>query len=196
MKKLIVLFACAALTVWCAGEAAAQELRGRVALNAKLGVIDPADSEKGSSLGNLVVSSDAGIIGGGGILYGLDDNVAVELEVTHASFRTSGLGTAGVTDVSIGPQFRFPERQRLIPYLGAGVDILVNSLTDRTTDTVVGGHIAGGFDYMLLRDVALNAEIRGVKAISSDVRDFTGVKEGSFDPSNISFTVGARFFFN
>jgi outer membrane protein len=214
MKKFVVVAVCAALTAVFAGNATAEELRGRLAATARLGIINPADGETRVPEGRLIVSSDAGVIGGGGILFGVDDNVAVELEVTRSAYHTSsfaptqtvgrntggslgiGAGTAGVTDVAMGAQYRLPERQRLIPYLGAGLDILIPDVKDCYTDTVVGAHLAAGVDYMLMRQVAFTAEVRGVEAFSSDVTAFGGGKVGEFDPSNIAFTVGARFFFN
>jgi len=197
MRKLILLAACALMTAFVAGNAAADDLRGKVAVTAKIGVTNPANSERPSPLGTLVVDTDAGIIGGGGILFGVDDNIAVEMDVTRSSFHTSGFGTAGVTNVSVGGQYRFPERQRLIPYVGAGVDVLISDLNDATyTKTVVGMHLAGGLDYMVQRHLALNAEVKGVEAFTTDVRAFNGAKIGEFDPSSLSFTVGVRLFFN
>jgi outer membrane protein len=196
MRKFLLLTACALLTAFLAGNAAAEELRGRMAVTARLGVTNPANSEMADRDGRLVVSTDAGIIGGGGVLFGVDDNIAVELDVTRSSYHTSGFGTAGVTNVSVGAQYRFPERQRFIPYGGAGVDVLINDLSDGYANTVVGMHLAAGCDYMLMRQVALTAELKGVEAFSADVRAFNGAKVGQFDPSSLSLTIGARFFFN
>ena len=197
MRKLLLLTACAVLTAFLAGNAAADELRGRVAITGRVGVTNPADSERHlPGIGTLVVSTDAGIIGGGGFIIGVDDNVAIELDVTRSSYHTSGLGTAGVTDLSVGAQYRFPERQRFIPYGAAGMDVLINDLSDRYTDTVIGMHLSAGLDYMLMRQVALTAELKGVKAFNADTRNFNGGKDGEFDPSSLSVTVGARFFFN
>jgi len=197
MRNLFMLAACAVLAAFLAGNAAAEELRGRLAVTGKLGITIPADSERNSDLGKLIVTSDAGIIGGGGFLYGIDDNVALEIDVTRSSYHTSDFGTAGVTDLSVGAQYRFPERQRLVPYVGAGLDVLINDLSDLYVKTVPGAHLTAGLDYMAMRQVALTAELKGVEAFSADVRGFNGGgKVGEFDPSSLSFTVGARFFFN
>jgi outer membrane protein len=207
MKKFVLVAVCAALTALLAGNATAEELRGRVAVTAKLGITNPADGESSISEGKLIIPTDAGVIGGGGILFGVDDNLAMELDVTRSAYHSAGFrdrsgaveagfGTAGVTDVSVGAQYRLPERQRLVPYAGAGVDILISDVNHTYTDTVVGAHLAAGIDYMAMRQVALTAELKGVEAFSTDVRTYGGNKIGEFDPSNISFTVGARFFFN
>ncbi|HJV34368.1 outer membrane beta-barrel protein [Geomonas sp.] len=196
MKKRVLLAACALLTACLAGNAAAEDLRGRIAITGRIGVTDPANGEKADTHGTLLVKTDAGIIGGGGLLFGVDDNIALDLEVTRSGYHTSGLGDAGVTDLAIGAQYRLPERQRWVPYAGAGIDVLINDVGNYVVDTVVGLHIKGGVDYMLMRQVALNAEVKGVEAFNADVRNFAGIKVGEFDPSNVSFTIGARYFFN
>jgi len=198
MRKLILLAACAMLTALFAGNASAEELRGRFALDARMGVTNPANGWRTDPNGNgkLLVETDAGFIGGGGFLFGLDDNVAVDLEVTRSVYHTSGFGSAGVTDVAMGGQYRLPERRRMIPYVGGGVDVMINDLSNNAVDTVVGLHVKGGLDYMISRQVALNAELKGVEAFNADVKRYDGAKLGEFDPSNISFTVGLRLFFN
>ena len=199
MRKFLLLTACAMLSALLAGNAAADDLRGRLALTGRLGVINPANSERDANGERLIVSTDAGFIGGGGFIFGIDENIAMELDITHAAFHTSnstGFGQADVTDLSIGAQFRLPERQRVVPYFGAGMDVLINDLPHNAANTVFGLHLASGVDYMLQRQLALNAEIKGVEAYNADVKDFTGAKVGQFDPSNVSFTVGARFYFN
>lgn len=196
MHRFLLLTACAVLAAFMAGNAAADELRGRLAVTGRLGVTNPADSEMNHTDGRLVVSTDAGIIVGGGFLFGIDDNIAMELDVTRSSYHTSGFGSADVTNVSVGAQYRFPERQRLIPYGGAGLDVLISDLSNRYANTVVGMHISAGLDYMATRQVALNAELKGVEAVSADVKGFNGERIGKFDPSSLAFTIGARFFFN
>ena len=197
MRKLLILIASAVLTASLAGNAAADQIRGRLAVTGKIGVTNPADSERNGTEGKLVVSSDAGFIGGGGVLFGIEDDVALEIGVTRSAYATSGLGDAEVTTVSIGGQYRFPENQRIVPYVGAGLDVLINDLSgNRYTDTVVGGHLVGGIDYFTMRHLAFTAELKGVQAFSSDVREYGGGKIGEFDPSSLSLTFGARFFFN
>ena len=196
MQKFILFAACAVLTALLAGNAAASDLRGRLAVTGRIGVINPANGEKEDRDGTLVVSTDAGFIGGGGFLFGVDENVAMELDITRSAFHSSGFGQTDVTNLSIGAQYRLPERQRVIPYAGAGMDVLINDLPHNTADTVLGVHVAAGLDYMLQRQIALNAEMKGVEAFSADVKDYTGARVGKFDPSNFAFTVGARFFFN
>jgi len=197
MRKFVYLAACAALTALLAGNAEASDLRGRVAVTGRVGVINPANSELDvPGVGTLVVKTDAGFIGGGGLLFGVDENIAAELEVTRSTFHAGTFGDTDVTNLSIGAQYRLPERSRLVPYFGGGINVLINDMPHGTADTVLGLHVSAGIDYFLQRQVALTAEVNGVEAFSADVKDFTGSKVGSFDPSNVSFTVGARFFFN
>lgn len=196
MKKLLTLSACALLLAAAlAGNAAAEDLRGRFAVSGKIGITNPAESELDSPAGRLVVSTDAGFIGGLGFMFGVDDHVAVELDVTRSTFHTSHFGTADITDVSVGAQYRFPERQRVVPYLGAGVDVLVNDLGDHYTNTTLGAHLSAGVDCMLNRQAALNLEVKGIESFTADVDGPNG-RNGEFDPSSVAVTIGARFFFN
>ncbi|WP_026842995.1 porin family protein [Citrifermentans bremense] len=196
MRKLFMLSAGALLlATTLTANAGAEELRGRLALTGKIGVINPAKSELDTPQGTMVVSTDAGLTGGVGLMFGVDENVAVELEVSRASFHTSSFGTAQITDVSVGAQYRFPERQRLVPYLGAGMDVLVNDLGNRYTNTTVGAHLSAGVDCILNRQASLVLEAKGVESFSANVDTPSG-QNGEFDPTNLSVTVGARFFFN
>jgi outer membrane protein len=197
MQKFILFTACAVLTAFLAGNAAASDLQGRLAVTGRLGVINPANSERElPGVGTLVVSTDAGFIGGGGFIFGVDENIAAELDITHSTFHTAGFGQADVTDLSIGAQYRLPQRQRFVPYCGAGIDVMINDFNNYSSNTTLGVHINSGVDYMLQRQIALNGEIKGVEAFNADVKDFTGAKIGKFDPSSVSFTVGVRVFFN
>lgn len=197
MRKLVILMACAVLTASLAGNASADGIRGRLAVTGKIGITNPADSERNGTEGKLVVSSDAGLIGGGSLLFGIEEDVALELGVTHSTYDTSGLGDAEVTTLSVGGQYRFPEHQRLVPYVGAGLDVLLNGLSgNRYVETVLGGHLAAGLDYFTTRQIAFTAEVKGLQAFSSDVREYGGGKIGEFDPSTLSLTLGARLFFN
>lgn len=195
MRKMLLLFAGALLMAApLAGEASAEELRGRIAVSGKIGITNPADSEMNSQYGKMVVSSDAGLTGGVGLMFGVDDNVAVEMEVSRSTFDTSDFGDADVTDVSIGAQYRFQGQRHVVPYVGAGLDVLINDLDRKYTNTTVGAHVSGGLDCFVNRQVALNLELKGIESFKADVDGPNG--SGKFDPSALSFTVGARFFFN
>lgn len=197
MRKFLLLTTFTVVTALFAGNAAAEELRGRLAVTGRIGVTNPANSELDvAGVGRLIVTADPGILGGGGFLFGVDESIAVELDVTRSSYHTSRFGTAEVTTISMGAQYRFPERERFIPYGGAGLDVLINDLSDHTANTVLGLHLAAGVDYMLSRQVALNLELKGIEAYSAKVKNFNGTKVGELDPTNLACTVGARFFFN
>ena len=194
MRKFLLFSAGALLlAATLAGNAQAESLRGRFAVTGKIGITNPAESEMDSSLGRLVVETDAGFIAGLGFMFGVDDHVAVEMDVTRSSFHTSGFGRADVTDISMGAQYRFPERQRLVPYAGAGLDVLVNDLSNRYTNTTIGAHLSAGADLIVSRQMSLTAEVKGVESFGADV---DGPNGGKFDPSSLSVLVGARFFFN
>jgi len=197
MKKLIVL-ACLATTVsMTAATAMADSIKGRVGVTGKIGFLVPADNESDFYHNK----TDAGFIGGGGFIYGIDDHFAAEIDVTRSVFG-SETGDFGVTNVSLGGQYRFALTQsQFVPYLGAGLDILVtdydpNDGLSRDVDTTVGVHGSAGIDYFLLKNLALTAEAKLVVAPDTSITDRSGNHQGDFDPTSFSSTVGIRYFFN
>lgn len=198
MKKLIVL-ACLATTVsMTAGTAMADSIKGKLGVTGRIGFLSPADNNA-EYYDN---KTDIGFVGGGGLIYGIDDHVAVEVDVTRAYFG-SDTGDFGVTNVSLGGQYRFALQQsQLVPYFGAGLDILVtdyeeNSGARSDVDTTVGVHISGGADFFLQKNLALTAEAKLVAAPDAKITDRrSGYPAGDFDPSSFSTTVGIRYFFN
>lgn len=204
MTRKLVVFCAAALLAMAAGTAmAADSIQGRLGVTGKIGFIVPADSEAVST--GVVVSrnSDAGFIGGGGLIYGITDNIAGELDITHAGFGAEGGADFDTTNISFGVQYRFLNVpiKHLVPYAGGGLDILINGasggiIAASDADTVLGIHLSAGVDYFLQRQLALTSEIKGVVAPDADIHDAFGVKRGSFDPDSFSMTFGVRYFFN
>lgn len=199
MKKLIVLACVAATFSLSCGAAMAESIKGRVGVTGRVGFQVPADNEAEFGWGRN--RTDTGIVGGVGLIYGLDQNWAGELDVTHSAF-DSDTGDFDVTDISLGAQYRFrvPENRRLAPYVGAGLDVLVadydpndGALLD--VDTTVGLHLRGGADYFVTGNLALTADAKFVLAPDADIR-YQGYHTGDFDPSSFSATVGVRYFFN
>jgi outer membrane protein len=198
MKKLIVL-ACLATTIsMTAGTAMADSIKGKLGVTGRIGFLVPADN----TAENLNNKTDTGFIAGAGLIYGIDDHFAAELDVTRTSFG-SDTGDFGITNVSLGAQYRFALQQRqFVPYIGAGLDILVSDYDENggarsDVDTTVGVHISGGVDYFLQKNLALTAEAKLVAAPDTSITDRkSGDHVGNFDPSNFSTTVGIRYFFN
>lgn len=198
MKKLIVL-ACLATTVsLTAGTAMADSIKGKLGVTGKVGFISPADNNA-EYYDNR---TDTGFVAGGGLIYGIDDHIAVEVDLTRASFG-SDTGDFGVTNLSFGGQYRFALSSRqLVPYVGAGLDILISDYDENgglssDVDTTVGVHASGGIDFFLQRNLALTGEAKLVVAPDTRITDRqTGNHAGDFDPTSFSTTVGIRYFFN
>jgi len=197
MKKLIVL-ACLAVTVsLTAATAMAGSIKGKLGVTGKLGFILPSDNDADLRNNN----TDAGITAGAGLIFGLDDHFAAELGVTQSYFDSDN-GEFGVTDFSLGGQYRIAlSNSMLVPYLGAGLDILAtdydsNYSSGSDVDTKLGVYASAGVDYFLLQNVALTAEARVVAAPEARITDNNGNSSGHFDPTSFSTTAGIRFFFN
>ncbi|MFZ3208812.1 MAG: hypothetical protein WA140_08250 [Geobacteraceae bacterium] len=83
MRKAFIV--CATLFVTLvAGTAVADSIEGRIGVIGRLGFLAPADSDQVGS--GVVVETDASLIGGGGFIYGINKNFAVELEITRSEF--------------------------------------------------------------------------------------------------------------
>lgn len=174
----------------------ADSIKGRVGVTGKIGFLVPADND--SDFFNN--KTDVGFVGAGSIIYGIDDHFAGEFEVSRTQFG-SETGDFGTTNISLGAQYRFLPKQQLVPFVGVGLDILVNDYdpnngATRNVDTTVGAHINGGADFFLTRQLALTAEAKLVAAPNADITDGFGNHRGNFDPSSFSTTVGIRYFFN
>ncbi|MBT1072397.1 outer membrane beta-barrel protein [Pelotalea chapellei] len=195
MKKLIAI-TCLATTIMASGSAMADSIKGKVGVTGRLGFLIPSDNE--TDIRNN--RTDAGFIGGGGVIYGIDDHFAAELDITRAMFG-SDTGDFGVTNYSLGGQYRFAlPNPQFVPYAGLGLDILVSDYdpdngTKRDVDTTVGFHVSGGVDYFILKQVALTGEAKFVVAPDTSITS-NGSHRGDFDPTSFSSTVGIRYFFN
>lgn len=203
MRKKITLFCLATAVALSASTAMAENIKGRLGVTGRIGFVVPADSDIGPTKSKL--ETDAGFVGGGGFIYGIDRNIAAELDVTHSSFSSelhdeSFKGDFDVINIGLGAQYRFAINQpNLTPYAGAGLDIIISDFNRSNgsgrydVDTTVGLHVKGGIDYFLTRQVALNAEGKLVVAPETDIK---GSDNGNFDPTGFTGTVGVRFFFN
>jgi outer membrane protein len=198
MKRVLLGFIMTALSIMTAGGAAGENLEGRLGITARLGFALPSDSSwNGSSL-----SGDMGFTGGGGLLFGVTKNVAIEVEATATRYDLKNGsfvkdGTATVTNLSFNGLYHFAEYSKASPYLGGGLSILFNDYTNADVDTVMGVNLKGGLDYFITHQIALNMELKGVISPTATMRDLTGTyTSGSFDPTSFSCLFGARYLFN
>ena len=192
MKKLLVL-ACAAATLsLAAAPVMADSIQGKIGVTGKIGFQINSDSD----FNDRDVDAKVGFIGGGGFIYGIDKHFAAELDITRSVYDSNN-GEFGITDVSLGAQYRFIlDQPKLVPYLGAGLDLLlIDGDQGRDVDTTFGVHAAAGVDYFIMKQLALTAEAKFVVAPESDINNRNG-EHGNLDPTNLSTTFGVRYFFN
>jgi len=190
MKKFLLLPCSVAVLTLLIGTAMADSIKGGLGVTGRIGFIVPSDS---SNVATGVIGTNTNFIGGGGFIYGVTDSIAAELDITHA-----GLNTFDITNISLGAQYRFIDLpvRHLVPYAGAGLDILLNGIDVGSVDNVVGIHLCAGADYFLRKQIALTAELKGVLAPNADIKSPSGFKVGDFDPTSFSMTFGVRYFFN
>jgi len=189
MKKFIAVACLVSTVAMGTGLAMADSIKGKLGVTGKMGLVLPADGDHNDT--------DAGLTGAVGLIYGLDDRFALEMDLTRSDF-DSDEGDFDVTNLSIGAQYRFALADpQLTPFVGGGLGVLFSDGDRRDVDTTVGAYANAGVDYFLLKQLALTAEARLVVAPDVDSRDkWDGTRRGDFDPSSFSTTVGARYFFN
>jgi len=192
MKKLLVLVCATATLSLATGAAFADNIKGRIGATGKIGFILPSDGDINSNKND----TDTGYIAGAGIIYGIDNNIAVEIDLTHSVF-DSNYGDFSVTNIALGGQYRVAlDQPELVPYLGAGLDLLFTDADHGLdVDTTLGAHVSAGIDYFITRQLALTAEARIVVAPETDISGPSGEK-GNFDPTSFASTLGFRYFFN
>ena len=221
MKK-IVLFVTAALLL-LAGTAMAESIAGKVGVTLRGGASYVFDSEfipyvgDGPDAINNDIKADIGWTAGGGLMYGITDNLPVTFDVIYLQTdltydSVSGEAdflTAKTVDFSLGAQWRFMPTSAFVPYIGAGLDVLWNKMDSNSADIpaslsfdvdpTYGCHLSVGADYFITPNIALNAEIRGLYSTKGDISyaepGFGDVVFAEYNPTNISGFVGIRFFF-
>lgn len=174
----------------------AASIDNRLGLTGKLGFFVPMQDDLISGTSD----SKTGLAAGGGLIFGLNENLAAELDITHMpsiDVEQAGakVGDASLTDVSIGLQYRFTPERQLVPYLGAGLDFINGDFKNKFDqkydfDWTFGGHVSAGVDYFATKGVALTAEMRGIFAAKGDIKN-TGYE---YDPTGFAGTVGIRLF--
>ena len=179
MKKLLVFAVMAAVLSTLPDIAMADSIKGRLGVTGRLGFMVPSDSEFTALTSYTVIpavtiglietvkgKADTAFIGGGGFICGVTDNLAIEVDVTHApkiDYAFTGiLGQQSfeitTTNVSLGFQYRFIPESMLVPYLGAGVDFIFSDgkyqgRDELDIETVVGEHVNAGADFFVTKHI-------------------------------------------
>lgn len=197
MRKLVLVLA--SLITMLATNAMAESIANRFGVSAKIGAMMPFKDDfiKGTS------ETSAGFAAGGGLIYGFSDLIAADVEVLHMpqlDVKSGGVKTfeAALTDVALGVQFRFLNKQHIVPYVGLGPDFITADLkhvngTSYKLDWTYGGHVNVGADWFITPGIAMNVDLRGVYAADGDVvKDSTLVSE--YRPQWFMGTIGVRLF--
>ncbi len=216
MRSLVV-FLIVALSL-TAGNAMAESIKGRLGITGQVGFQVPSNSEYDPNFINAVTEAtgttlpsqlkvDTNFAGGGGLIYGLTDNLALEAHVIYTP-ELDVKNSAGVkvlqldtTNASLGFQLRNNVADSdLAAYIGGGVDVLVSNVEDANggkgdVDTVVGGHVNAGGDYFITKRWALNLDLRGVFFPEANIKG-NGITVAKYDPISFVALFGVRFFIN
>jgi outer membrane protein len=211
MKRSVIV---AAALLLFSSTAMADSIAGKIGVTASGGFSITADSKFTSGAGlpagvSNKIETDTGYVVGGGLIYGINDNVSADLDITFSKADANFLGIKfaefETTNISLGLQYHFMSKEKLVPYLGAGVDLMFNDAKpagiaaggeNLDVDNTFGGHINAGVDYFITKQIALNAELKGILSTEGDIKDSTGVVGAKADPSSVSGLFGIRYFFN
>ena len=191
LKKLLFILAFTLLST----TAMAESINGRVGVTGKFGFITPLQDL--TAVGEANVKVDTGLVGGGGLIYGYNDNLAFDFEVTLAPScsvtSNSNLGDLQTTDISLGLEYRFMTDRHIVPYVGAGLDFIKGDIAQSTINWSYGGHVNAGVDYFVTKNIAVTADIKYVVGTESDI-DRNGVILGKYNPMSFIGTIGVRLF--
>jgi len=188
---LLVIFTTAAF---------ADTIANRFGLTARVGGAIPGKLDDAEFI-NSTTETEDGVAWNGGFIYGFNDNIAGELEISYLpelDVEINGIKAyeAKIADYAIGLQYRFMPKTQLVPYVGAGFDFINGDLkhvngNKYDLDWTWGGHVGAGLDWFLTKGIALTADLRGTAAVSGDIeRGNTKVNE--YDPFWVQGTVGVR----
>ncbi|MBJ6799203.1 outer membrane beta-barrel protein [Geomonas propionica] len=174
--------------------ALAEGIQGRIGLNGKVGFLMPIQDDFITG----VDETNTGLAAGGGVIYGLSQHLAAEFDIMHApnlNVQAAGakVGEASLTDISLGLQYRFTPDSHLVPYLGAGVDLIKGKFTNGADrkyglEWTTGGHVSVGVDYFATPGIALTAELKGVFAPTGNIKS----TPQEYNPNSLVGTVGIR----
>ena len=198
MRRIVVAVSLLASSL--AGNALADGIGGRLGVFGKAGLAVPVQDDFISGTSKTKIA----FITGGGLIYGITDSLAAEMDVSHApslDVETAGVKTfkGSLTDISLGVQYRFSPDKPVVPYLGIGADFITGELEHAVTgnkydlEWTPGGHINAGVDYFITKGIALTADIRGIVAVKGDIKRGDS-KVGNFDPASFQATFGVRLF--
>lgn len=218
MKKIFVFVFAALMS---ADIAIADSITDKWGIAGRIGINYVYESEfTGAALGGWGVNENIpagwGFTGGAGLMYGFTDHVAGYFDVTYDQFTIKAnpygqsertVGTVKMIDFTVGVQWRFMPKNTLVPYVGAGLDFMINRFgfddaysdgSDMQADNTYGGHLSLGADYFITPNIALNAEIRGIYGTKGSItRKYPGEQDVvavDYNPTNISGFVGVKFF--
>jgi len=196
----VIKFLTIAILLVQTSTAMADTIANRFGFTARVGGAIPGKLDD-AELINGSTDTEDGVAWNGGFIYGFNDNIAGELEVSYlpgldVEIRGVKAYEAKMTDYAIGLQYRFMPKNQLVPYLGAGFDFIKGDLehvngNKYDLEWTWGGHISAGLDWFLTKGIALSADLRGTAAVSGDI-DRGDTKVNEYDPFWVQGTVGVR----
>jgi len=198
MKKTLI--SAAVLATLAAAPALGEPLGGKFGVTGHMGFLLPAAGTDASAIPQERLDARTSFIGGGGIMYGIGDHVAVELEASHAIVET-GVPDTRIerTSIDAGFQYRFRPEKIFVPFIGAGAELVLGGFkkeeSDYSIDPAFAGYVKVGADYFVTSNVALTTELKQVLGPETDILGAQDVPTGKFNPSGFHGFFGVRLIF-
>lgn len=193
-NTIILILICLGIT---ANTAFADTIANRFGFTGRIGVLVPLENEFIKN----TTDTDPGLAWSGGFIYGFNDHIATELEVTYipeleVEIAGDKAYEADMMDIAVGLQYRFSPEKHLVPFVGIGVDFIKGDLdhvngNSYDMDWTFGGHVNAGFDWFLTKGIALTTDMRLTVADTGDIKKGNS-SVGEYDPLWFQAMVGFR----
>src|SRR5512133_736359 len=137
MRTCITLICMTVVLTLTCGVAMADSIKGKIGITGRGGFLVPAESKFTAEAGvpagvSNKIDADTTYAFGGGFIVGLTDHIAAEVDVTYSKADAEFIGVeiaeTETINTSVGLQYRFMPSSKFVPYIGAGVDLLINDM--------------------------------------------------------------------
>jgi len=213
-KRIGGLFLIILALFFTATSAIAQELKGKLGVGVRGG--PSVLTQNAASISGMAVEGNVGPIVSGSILYGLSDALLVGIDVEWGT-QTLDISGSDIGDSTTYSIMTFIEdhagTKPLSPYILFGLGANINALDLNSTfnaackqtfggscnaklDTTLAFKVAGGIDYFVIPNLALNTEVGYIyNSGNMTVTVPVGSEKKSFNGSVFSALFGIRYFF-
>ena len=163
---------------------------GRAGVGVRIGSYSPSKSKVGNDtviegqVGYAITSTLLTVVSVGHTSPGISDSIAEDADLTYFSLTFEMRG-------DLNPNFAM--------YIGFGPSLLMKTYKleghSNRNDTVVGGNVSLGMDYFVMKDLALNIDLKYLAAFTETKTQIGGVDETLPNLDGFILGAGVKYFF-